>query len=180
MGEERVVESRQVYQGRIVSLRVDRVVLPSGRETTREVVEHGDCVAVVPLDGEGNVILVRQFRTPVGRELLELPAGGIEAGERPSQCARRELVEETGYRAQGMEPIGGFYASPGYCTEFLHLFLATGLEPGPGAAMEDEFIDVVPVPLSEVAGLIESGQVQDAKSVAGLLALLRRLERGGA
>lgn len=176
--EERTLDSRQIYEGRIVALRVDTVALPGGRETTREVVAHPDCVAIVAIDAADNVILVRQFRHAVGKELLEIPAGSIEPGEEALHSAIRELEEETGYTAGRMERLGGFYSSPGYSTEFLHLFLATELEPGPSSAMEDEIIEVMPVPLAKIPGLILSGEVCDAKSIAGFFAffvLSRRL-----
>lgn len=170
--EERTLDSKRIYEGRILALRVDRVVLHTGRETTREVVEHPDCVAIVAIDSEDNVILVRQFRQPVERVLLEIPAGAIEHGEQPIQSAIRELEEETGYIAGRMERIGGFYSSPGYSTEFLHLFIATELEHGPSRPQEDEIIEVVPIPLGQVPSLIASGEVCDAKSVAGLLTVI--------
>lgn len=175
--EERTLESRRVYEGRIVGLRVDRVVLPGGRETTREVVEHPDCVAIVAIDAEDNVILVRQFRHAVERELLEIPAGGIEPGEEPLQSALRELEEETGYIAGRMERLGGFYSSPGYATEFLHLFLATELQKASSRVRDDEIIEVVPIPLKQVRSLITSGELRDGKSIAGFFALFQRLEK---
>ena len=170
--EESTLDSKRIYEGRIVDLRVDTVMLPSGRETTREVVAHSECVAIVAIDAEDNVMLVRQFRHAVGRELLEIPAGGIQPGEQPLESAIRELEEETGYIAGSMERIGGFYSSPGYSTEFLHLFLATELEPGPSHAREDEVIEVVPIPLKQVRSLIVSGDVCDAKTIAGLLTVI--------
>jgi ADP-ribose pyrophosphatase len=169
--EEQILDSSQIYDGRLVKLRVDRVVLQSGRETTREVVEHPDCVAIIALDAEDNVILVRQFRHAVAKELLEVPAGVIEPGEEPLKSALRELAEESGYMAGSIKCLGGFYSSPGYSTEFLHLFLATELKPGPSHGQEDEIIEVVPIPLKQVHRLITSGEIQDAKSIAGLLAL---------
>lgn len=174
--EEQTIDSRQIYAGRRVKLRLDRVMLHGGRETTREVVEHPDCVAIVALDAEDNVILVRQFRHAVAKELLEIPAGGVEPGEEPLKSALRELAEESGYTAGRIERLGGFYSSPGYCTEFLHLFLATELKPGPSQAQEDEILEVVPIPLKQVYRLIKSGEIRDAKSIAGLLAL--SLHRG--
>ena len=166
--DERTIDSTRMYEGRLVSLRRDRVVLSSGRETTREVVEHGNCVAIVALDAEDNVILVRQYRKPVGRVLLEIPAGGVDPGEEPQESAHRELMEETGYTAGSMEKIGGFYSSPGYCTEFLHLFLATDLQRGDACPDADEIIEVVTVPLLAIPSLIVSGELCDAKSIAGL------------
>ena len=178
--EERTLDSRQIYEGRRVNLRVDKVVLPGGRETTREVAEYPDCVAIVAVDAEDNVILVRQYRYAVGRELLEIPAGIIEPGEEPRDSAIRELGEETGYTAAKMQQIGGAYTAPGYSTECMHLFLATGLEPGPSHYEQDEIIEVVPVPLKDIPSIISSGDVCDGKSVIGLVTLLLHLERGQA
>jgi len=157
----------------VVGLRVDTVELPTGRYTQREIVEHGACAVIVPLDGQGNVLLVRQFRKPVERALLELPAGGVDPGEDPAQCARRELEEETSFRAERVEALGGFYSSPGYCTEYMHLFLATGLTAAPEHPKpDDENIEVVAVPLARVPALIAAGDICDAKSIAGLLLAL--------
>lgn len=172
MREERTLETKRIYDGRQVNLRVDTVVLPSGRETSREVVEHADCVAIVALDSEDNVLMVRQFRKPVERMLLEIPAGGIEPGEEPKDSALRELEEETGYHAGKVERLGGFYSSPGYSTEFLHLFLATELQRGRRDAKEDETIEVVPIPLEKIPSLISSGEICDAKSIAGLFSVI--------
>lgn len=172
---ERTLETQQIYEGREVSLRVDTVELPSGRRTKREVVEHVDCVAVVALDSEDNVILVRQSRHPTGRVLLEIPAGGIEPGEEPSDSAIRELEEETGYHARKLEHLGGFYSSPGFCTEYLHLFLATELGQAKPLDHQDEIIEVVRLPLREMPNLIASGEICDAKSIAGFSVLLQRL-----
>ncbi len=160
---------------------MDTVELPSGRRTKREVVEHAPCVAVVTLDSEDNVLLVRQFRHPAGRVLLEIPAGSIEPGEEPSDSAIRELEEETGRRARKLERLGGFYSSPGFCTEYLHLFLATELGPAKPLAHQDEIIEVVCLPLAEMPHLIASGEICDAKSIAGFFILLQRLGkvRGG-
>jgi ADP-ribose pyrophosphatase len=172
LAEEETLSSKLVYDGRAVRLRVDAVRLPSGRETTREIVEHEDCVAIVAVDGEDNVLLVSQFRKPVEKELLEIPAGGIEPGEEPEDCVRRELREETGFLPRRMERLGGFYSSPGYGTEYLHLYLATDLVSSPLQAEDSESIRLVRVPLSEIIGLITSGSICDAKSIAGLLVFL--------
>jgi len=170
--EEQTLATEKIFEGRRINLRVDRVVLPSGRETTREIAGYPNSVGIVALDDAENVILVRQYRHAVGKTLLEIPAGGMEEGEGPQQSARREFEEETGYTAAGMEQIGGIYAAPGYSTEFLHLYLATGLRPGPSRNDEDEAIEVVPVPLAEIPHLIRSGELCDGKSVVGLLTLL--------
>jgi ADP-ribose pyrophosphatase len=169
-----VVESRRLYEGRVVSLRVDRVKLPSGRSAVREVVEHAPVVAIVPLDGEGNVLLVRQYRLPVKRSLLEIPAGGVDRGESAEDAAQRELQEETGERAGRLERLCSFFASPGYCDEYMHLYLATDLEPCALKADADESIEVVRLPLSEALQLIERGEIGDAKTIIGLWAVARR------
>jgi len=172
LSEEKTLSSQPVYSGRVVKLRVDTVKLASGRETKREIVEHSDCVAIVVTDGDNNVLLVKQFRKPAEKELLEIPAGGIEAGEDPLTTVQRELSEETGYRAKKVTRLGGFYSAPGYCTEYLHLFLATELAPNQLIAEDTEEIEVVRVALSQIPELIASGAICDAKSIAGLLIFL--------
>jgi ADP-ribose pyrophosphatase len=174
LAEEKTLSSKLIYEGRAVRLRVDTVRIPDGRETTREIVEHGDCVAIIALDDKDNVLLVSQFRKPVEKELLEVPAGGIEPGEKMEDCVRREMREETGFLPKKVERLGGFYSSPGYCTEYLHLFLATDLVPSPLQAEDSESIRLVRVSLSEVPGLINSGSICDAKSIAALLLFLER------
>ncbi len=169
---EKTLASQLVYSGRVVKLRVDTVELASGRQTKREIIEHGDCVAIVAIDSDDNVLLVKQFRKPVEKELLEIPAGGIEAGEEPEDCVRREMREETGYLPRKVKRLGGFYASPGYCTEYLHLFLATDLSPAQLIAEDTEEIELVRVALSQIPELIASGAICDAKSIAGLLIFL--------
>lgn len=178
MAEEKTISTKLVYEGRAVRLRVDTVRMPSGRKTTREIVEHSDCVAIIALDGEGNILLVKQFRKPVEKELLEIPAGGIEPGEGLEDCVRRELREETGFLPQKIERLGGFYSSPGYCTEYLHLFLASELISSPLQAEDSEAISLVRVPVAEITRLIASGAICDAKSIAGLLIFLERQQRG--
>ncbi len=170
MAEEKTLSSDLIYEGRAVRLRVDTVRMPNGRDTTREIVEHSDCVAIIALDDEDNVLLVKQFRKPVEKELLEIPAGGIEPGEELEDCVRREMREETGFLPQKVERLGGFYSSPGYCTEYLHFFLATDLVHSPLQAEDSESIKLVRVRLDEVIGLVTSGSICDAKSIAALLA----------
>jgi len=172
LAEEKTLSSQLIYQGRAVKLRVDTVARPDGRETTREIVEHSDCVAIVALDGNDNVLLVNQFRKPAEKELLEIPAGGIEPGEDPVATVQRELQEETGYRSGRVERMGGFYSAPGYCTEYLYLYLATELTPSQLYAEDTDEIELVPVPLSQIPELIASGRICDAKSIAGLLTFL--------
>jgi ADP-ribose pyrophosphatase len=172
MAEEKTLSHRLVYEGRAVRLRIDTVRMPSGRETTREIVEHSDCVAIIAVDAEDNILLVNQFRKPVEKRLLEIPAGGIEPGEEPEDCVRREMREETGFLPRKVERLGGFYSTPGYGTEYLHLYLATELVHSPLQAEDSESIKLVRVSLSEIPGLITSGEICDAKSIAGLLMFL--------
>lgn len=166
---EETLSSRKVFEGRALKLRVDTVKLPNGRETTREIVEHENCVAIVALDAADNILLVRQFRKPVEKDLLEIPAGGIDPGETPEDAVRREMREETGFLPQKVAKLGGFYSSPGFCTEYLHLYLATDLVLKPLKAEDSESISLVRVPLTQITGLIASGAICDAKSIAGLL-----------
>lgn len=169
MAEEKTLSSRLIYDGCAVKLRVDTVRMADGRETKREIVEHIDCVAIVAVDADDNVLLVKQFRKPVEKELLEIPAGGIDPGEDPVAAVRRELQEETGYLPRKVERLGGFYSTPGYGTEYLHLYLAADLVPSQLHAEDTGSIEVVAVALSEISSLIASGDICDAKSIAGLL-----------
>ena len=170
-GPERVLQTRRVYEGRVVRLRVDTVALPDGRSAQREVAEHEPVVVIVPLDGDGNVLLVRQYRLPVEQFLLELPAGGIDPGESIEEAVQRELREETGQRAGRLQRLAAFYASPGYCDELMHLFLATELEHSPLAGDSDESIEVVRMPLADALALVEQGEICDAKTIIGLWAV---------
>ena len=172
MAEEKTLSSQLIYAGRAVRLRVDTVQMPSGRETTREIVEHSDCVAIVAIDANDNVLLVNQFRQPVGKELLEIPAGGIEPDEDPVTAVRRELQEETGYLPRKVERLGSFYSAPGYCTEYLHLYLATDLISSQLYAEDTASIRLVRVPITKIPSLITSDSICDAKSIIGLLTFI--------
>jgi len=181
LNRERTLSSKRVYDGRLLRLRVDQVRLPNGRTTTREIVVHRGAVVIAALDDRERVLLVRQYRKAVEKTLLELPAGTLEAGENPEDCAFRELQEETGYRADTLEPIITFYTAPGYCSEHLYLYLATDLHREVSGAAEDESIEVVLLPLDEAPNLIRRGEICDAKSIVGLLLVAdrwRRAERG--
>ena len=169
---EKKLSSQQIYQGQAVSIRVDTVEKTGGRKTTRDVVEHSNCVAVVAVDEQDNVMLVRQFRHPVDRFLLEIPAGGIDSGEEPLDSVRRELQEEIGYFPRRIDELGGFYTIPGYGTEYLHCYLATDLVPGRLMAEDTEDIELVRISSDEIPGLISSGEICDAKSIAALLMFL--------
>ena len=170
--EKKTLSSRLIYEGRAIKLRVDTIKMPDGRETTREIVEHSDCVAVVVIDADDNVLLVEQFREPVEKVLLEIPAGGIDPGEDPVATVCRELREETGYLPRKVERLGGFYSAPGYSSEYLYLYLATDLTSSPLHAEDTENIRLVRVPIAQITSLIASGSICDAKSIAGLLTFL--------
>ncbi|MCJ7513392.1 MAG: NUDIX hydrolase [Anaerolineales bacterium] len=168
-----VIQSEECFQGRSFRVRVDEVRRPDGAKMVVEVVDHPQAIALVPVDQEGNVWFVRQYRHPCGKTMLELPAGTIEPGEDPAACAVRECREEIGMAPGRIERLGGFYIAPGYSTEYIHLYLAGALTPAPLAPDADEDLHVERVPLLELAGLVESGLLEDAKSLAGLL-LARR------
>ncbi|MBF8267320.1 MAG: hydrolase [Dehalococcoidia bacterium] len=172
MQEEPTVESRRIYRGRVIGVRVDTVRLPKGGTSLREIVEHGHAVVIVPVDPMGRVLLVRQYRKAAGKTLLEAPAGGLDEGEAPEEGALRELQEETGFIAGKLQPMGGFWTTPGFCTEYMHAYLASELRRSALAPDEDESIEVVPVPLTQVPDLIRSGGIEDAKSIAALLMAL--------
>ncbi|MBM3151519.1 MAG: NUDIX hydrolase [Chloroflexi bacterium] len=170
-----LIESEIVYPGRAFTVRRDHLRLPDGRTTRFDIVEHHSSVVIVPLDRDGNLVFVRQYRHAAGLDLLELPAGVIEPGEEPEACARREVREEIGLAAGRMEAVGGFYLAPGYSTEYMHVYLATGLEPGPLKADPDEFLQVEPIPLAQALSLADGGKIPDSKSLAALLLARKRL-----
>jgi ADP-ribose pyrophosphatase len=171
---ERLVSSRRAYEGKLINVRVDEVRLESGRMATREVVEHPGAVAILPWDGR-RVALVRQWRHPTGRALLEVPAGTLDPGEAPMTTATRELAEECGLAAGQWEAGPSFFTAPGFCTELMHLYLATDLTDAPSAADDDESIEVEWLSLDEAMAAVEDGHIADAKSIAGILWLARRI-----
>jgi 8-oxo-dGTP pyrophosphatase MutT (NUDIX family) len=166
--EETVISSEEIYKGKVVHLRVDTVRLSDGKEAKREVVAHPGSVSIVAVQADGNVLLVRQFRLPAGKVLLEVPAGTLEAGEEPHACALRELEEETGYKAQTLRPLFSAYLAPGYTTELNHAFLATDLTRTQTNFDEGEDLELVSLPLAEAVQRVLAGELQDAKSIAAL------------
>jgi ADP-ribose pyrophosphatase len=165
---EVTIETRSVYRGRLLNVHVDRVKLPNGRETTREIVEHPGAVAIIPLLDNGKLLLVKQYRTAARRRLIEIPAGTLEAGEAPLPCAKRELIEETGYAARRFTKLFSCYLAPGYSTEKIHFFLASQIVPTKAKQAEDEDIIVQAVNLHEALKAIERGKIQDAKTISAL------------
>ena len=168
--EETALSSQSVFEGRLVQVRVDKVLLPDGRESSREVVIHrfgGACVLAE--DAQGRVAFVRQFRYAYGQELLELPAGKLEPGEPPVQCAARELEEETGLQAKSLTSLGQMYPSVGYLNETIHLFAATGLTHGSQHLDQGEFLQLEWLPLKEALNMVRQGQLPDGKTQLALL-----------
>ena len=165
---EKVLSSSILYSGRAVRLRLDRVRLPSGRETSREIIEHPGSVGILPLLTGNRVLLIRQYRRAVGETIWEIPAGTMEPGETPIECARRELEEETGYRARRLKPFFECYAAPGYSMELMRVFLARDLKPTEQRPEEDEIISVEFVESGKAFRMIRSGQIRDAKTICAL------------
>ncbi len=178
MDDVRILSERRVYRGSVVDLRLHRIALPNGRETELEIVRHPGAAAVVPLTPDGEVVLVRQLRYAPGEYLLEIPAGKLHPGEAPEACARREVEEETGWRAGNLEELGSIWTTPGFTDERIWLFLARDLEPGRAELEDDEILTVETLPLAEAVERVYRGEIRDSKSLAGLLFTARALERG--
>jgi ADP-ribose pyrophosphatase len=176
LAAEKTLSSEIVFEGRILRVRIDTVQKPGGHKTTREIIEHADVIVVIAVDADDNILLVRQYRRAVDKELLEIPAGGIDAGEDAEAAVIREMQEETGFRPQKLERLGGFYSTPGFCDEYLHLYLATELTTGRLYASDTEGIEVVRVTVAQIPDMIASGKIEDAKSIAGLLTYLEYLK----
>ena len=172
-----LTDSETVFAGRLFDLRLDTLRAPEGHTFQREMVYHGGAVCMIPVDGEGRLLLVEQYRHGARTRLLEIPAGTLEPGEDPSETAARELREEVGMRASRVESLGGFWIAPSYATEYLHLFLCTDLTPDPLPGDEDEDIEVVPLTRDEALAAVDSGRIIDAKSIAGILRWDRLPER---
>ncbi len=169
----KTTHSKIVFRGEILNVRRDEGTLPSGRKTTREIAEHANAVAIVAVDNDGNLLLESQFRQAAGRELLEIPAGGIDPGEEPEKTVVREMQEETGYLPGRVERMGGFFCAPGWATEYLYLYLATDLTPSRLIAEDTDEIKLKAVAPDKIEALIKNGAIEDAKSIAGLLMYLR-------
>ena len=165
---EQELSRRTVYNGLIVNVELHRALLPNGSTVPREVVTHPGGVAIIPIWDNGDVTVVTQYRYPFRRELLEVPAGKMERGEDPLDCARRELSEETGLSAGEFISLGDMLPSPGFCDECLHLYLARGLRPGAAHPDADELLNVGRMPLAELVERIMAGQVADGKTIAAV------------
>lgn len=174
MMQEIITATRKIYKGRVIKLDVHEVRLPDGNLSKREIVQHPGAVAVVALDADQNVLLVRQFRLAANKILYEIPAGTLEPGEPPAICAERELQEEAGHKPGKLESLGGFFVAPGYTTEYIHLYLATELTKAELDGDDDEFIETQRIPLVKALAMIERGEIVDGKSINGLLRVARR------
>jgi len=167
------VSSTRAYHGRVISLDVDEVRFPDGSVGSLEMIRHPGASAIVPLLGDGEsdprVLLIRQYRYAANGFLYEIPAGRLDEGETPMECAHRELSEETGYRAQRVEHLFTMFTTPGFTDEKIHLFLATGLTAGEAHRDIDEFMELVPTRLSKALSMVEQGEIQDAKTALALL-----------
>jgi ADP-ribose pyrophosphatase len=158
-----------IYHGKAFNVRRDEVRFPNQHTTYLDIIEHVGAVTILPIDADGRILFVRQYRHATGKELLELPAGALDPGETPESCAMREIREETGYAAGNLTKLGEFYLAPGYSTEYMVVYLATDLHHSPLPGDQDEFITVIPVAVEEAYRLAISGDVQDGKSLAALL-----------
>ncbi len=163
------IKTETLYKGRAFAVRRDYLKTPDGHETKLDIVEHGGSVAIVPVDEDGNLLFVRQYRHATGAYLLELPAGTRNGVEPHADCAAREIREETGMEAGKLVKVGEFYLAPGYSTEFMVVFMATDLRENPLEADEDEFLEVERIPIQKALEMAEKGDIPDAKSLAALL-----------
>ena len=169
--------TRNIYKGRVVDLNVDTVTLPNGATVELEIIHHPGAVAIVPMQATGSVLLIRQYRHAAGGYIYEIPAGKLDPGEAPRDCAARELEEEIGVRASCLEPLLSFLTTPGFTDEVIHLFLATGLAPGTQHLDHDEVLEIVEMPLPKAMDLIQDGTIRDAKTIVGVQTVYLRRER---
>ncbi len=163
--EEKTINSKVIYNGRIIDLHLEEVELPDGKTSQREVVKHPGAVAILAITSENKIVLVRQYRKPLNREIIEIPAGKLEKGEDPEVCAHRELEEETGYRSKELTYLQSFYTSPGFADELIHIFYTDQLEQGEVQLDQDEFVERMEVTLEEAIELVKTQDIYDAKTV---------------
>ncbi len=172
-----LIKSEILLQGRAFKIRRDYLKTPDGRETKFEIIEHGGSVVIIPIDADGNMLFVRQYRHAAGGDLLELPAGTRDGDEPYEACAAREIREETGMEAGTLIKVGEFFLAPGYSTEFMGVFLATDLKHNPLDPDADEFLSVEKMSVKEAFAISERGEMPDAKSLAALLLAKPHLEK---
>ncbi len=165
---EATISSKPIFDGKVIKVKVDTVELPNGKHATRELVLHPGAVGILAISNENKIVLVNQFRKPLEKMNLEIPAGKLELNEDPRECAIRELKEETGYSALNMTPFTKFYTSPGFANEIIYLFQAEDLEIGEANPDEDEFVDLVTLTLEESLQLIDAGEIVDGKTIIAI------------
>ncbi|MDP4083791.1 MAG: NUDIX hydrolase [Bacillota bacterium] len=165
--EEKTIHSENIYSGTVVNLFLEDVELPNGKTSKREVVKHPGAVAILAITDENKIVMVEQFRKAIEKTIVEIPAGKLEKGEEPAECARRELEEETGYECKSLEHLLSFYTSPGFADEIIHLYIAKGLTKKENSALqdEDEFINLEELTLEEAISYIQDQKIYDAKTV---------------
>lgn len=172
---EKKIASEDVYDGCLLHVKRDVVKLPNGKEAVREWIKHPGASAVTPILPNGDIIMVRQYRYPVGRVTLEIPAGKLDfVGEDPTSCAVRELEEETGYRAERLEKLTTVATTVGFSDEYIHLYMAEGLISGKQHTDEDEFLNVVRIPLQEAVEMVQDGRIVDAKTITSILLVAQK------
>ena len=168
-----ILSTESVYEGRVLKVRVDTVRAPCGQTARWDVIEHPGSVSIAPIDADDRVLLVRQYRPAIGETLLEIPAGTLEPGESPQVTAHRELREEIGMRAERLRAIGSYFLVPGYSSELMHAYVATGLSPAPLPRDADENISVVAIRFVDLVAQVSRGELRDAKTVAAVLLMAR-------
>lgn len=173
--EEKTMKSEKIYEGKILSVRVDTVELPDKKYSKREIVEHPGAVAVVAITDDNEIVLVKQFRKATETVMLEIPAGKLEINENPEECAIRELKEETGLEAKEIEFVLDYYSSPGFTNEKVHIFIASELLSGEAEPEEDEYIDIVKVNIDDALEMVNNGTIRDGKTIIGIFTAHARL-----
>lgn len=172
------IASKTIHKGKVFTVRLDQVRMPDGKQAQFDIIDHPPAVTLVPVDTENSIWFIRQYRHAIGGEILELPAGVIEAGEPPDLCASREIREEIGMSAGQITNIGEFYEVPGYSTEYMYVFLARDLKPDPLPGDEDEYISVERIPVDTAYRMAQRGEILDAKTLAALLLAAPHLGKG--
>jgi ADP-ribose pyrophosphatase len=167
---EKTIQKEKIYSGKVIDLYVEEVELPNKKTSKREIVKHPGAVAVLAVTDEGKILMVEQFRKPLEKTIIEIPAGKLEKGEDPLQCAKRELLEETGYSAERMKSLGSFYTSPGFADELIHLFFTDSLvNQGSQMTDDDEFLNVLEISVEEARKLLNEQKIHDAKTAYAVM-----------
>lgn len=167
---EKTIKSERIFTGRVLALDVETVELPDGNTSTREIIRHPGAVAILPIEENGNIIMVRQFRKALEQSILEIPAGKLEPGEDPLECAKRELTEEIGKSADYWSLLLSVWSAPGFTDEKIHIYVAKNLKETLGTPDEDEFLQVESYSPGKIENMIESGEINDTKTILALLA----------